>query len=64
MRRMWSGWVGRSAAKMIRGLEHLFYEERLRYLGFFSLEKKRLRGDLTVAFQYLRGACNQEGDKG
>ena len=48
---------------MIRGLQPLSYEDRLKELGLSGPEKRMLCGNLIAAFQYLKGDYKQEGNQ-
>ncbi|CAI9729518.1 PKU43604.1hypothetical protein llap_6084 [Octopus vulgaris] len=50
--------VQKLATRMVHGLKNLSYEERLRTLDLYSLEKRRCRGDLILAHNIISGKCN------
>eukprot|EP00061_Rhincodon_typus_P008003 g30219.t1 len=48
-------WVQRRFMRMVHGMESLTYEEHLRTLGLYSLEFRRMRGNLIETFRILNG---------
>jgi len=52
--------VQRRATKMVQGIQHLNYDDRLNYLDLMRLEKRRVRSDLIETFKFMKGMCDIE----
>jgi len=50
-----------NSSEAVRDLECKSYEEQLRELGFFSLQKRRLRRCRITLHSYLKGGCGEVG---
>lgn len=48
---------------MIKGLERKIYDEKLKELGLFSMEKRRLKGKPLLVFQCMNGWYRENGDQ-
>ncbi|KAK4823262.1 hypothetical protein QYF61_000229, partial [Mycteria americana] len=55
--------VQQRAINIVKGFQHMIYEERLKELGLFSLENRKLNGDTILFFSSLLGDHRQDGAK-